>query len=291
MLEKLGEGSSGVVFKAQSENEKVFAVKKIKINSDSGMPVSLVREIKALKKLSSHFFVQLHEINLEKRHVCLVLDYMPFNLEMLISSKYKFKENQLSFILFQLFKAVEYMHDKDLIHRDLKPKHIFLDSKCNLKLSDFGQTRIINDTMTNKDISSLHYRAPELLLGATKYNHKIDSWSIGCIIYEMIKGEKLFESEDEIEQVKAILNKLGTPDIEYPWSDIYDVKKYKKSESFDSIMANLLAETFDEKTAQLIKELLHVSHEKRLSVKNACRLPVVLKGEEVQNMVEPLVIS
>lgn len=262
----IGTGVTGTVFKVTSNGE-VFAMKKFDIDKQYGMPLHLVREIKALKRLKSPMIVELKNIIIEKDYANLILDYMPYNLEYLISSGFILTEAHFNAIYIQLMRAVSFIHSNGIIHRDLKPAHILLDSKSNLKLADFGQSRDASENMTNK-VTSLYYRAPELLLGETKYTDKVDSWSVGCILVEMKMKKPLFAGEDEITQCKLILNTLGRPEDIYPWNDLFNVQKYPKCENWSKILENKIGDLFDEKISDVIKELLQIDHQKRLSITN-----------------------
>lgn len=262
----IGTGTSGIVFRVVN-NKEVFAMKKFNIDKQFGMPLHLVREIKALKRLKSPMIVELKKITIEKDCTNLILEYMPYNLEYLITSGFTFTESHFNAIYVQLIRAVAFIHSNNMIHRDLKPSHILLDTKCNLKLVDFGQTRDISDNMTNR-VTSLHYRAPELLLGEVNYTDKVDSWSVGCILVEIKTKKPLFNGQDEISQCKLILETLGKPEAKYPWNDLFNIQKYPKIENWNKILPNKIGALFDEKISDIIRELLRVDHQKRLSISN-----------------------
>ncbi len=95
------------------------------------------------------------------------------------------------------------MHSKNVFHRDLKPQNILINSSGVVKIADFGLGRIIGSRLTtmSKEIETLWYRSPELLLGTTRYDLSVDIWSIGCIFYELAEGKVLFQTESEIGQI------------------------------------------------------------------------------------------
>lgn len=107
------------------------------------------------------------------------------------------------------------MHQKRVFHRDLKPQNILINNSDQVKIADFGLGRILGyDLKTmSKEIETLWYRSPELLLGTTKYDLSVDVWSIGCIFYEFAEGDVLFQTESEIGQIFEIMKYLGTPHI------------------------------------------------------------------------------
>lgn len=97
-------------------------------------------------------------------------------------------------------KALKYIHSGELIHRDLKPSNILLNSECLVKIADFGLARSVATTegddgfnlFMTEYVATRWYRAPEILLGSTKYTKAVDMWSIGCIIGELVIGKAIF---------------------------------------------------------------------------------------------------
>lgn len=94
-------------------------------------------------------------------------------------------------IIFQLCCAVEYIHSKGICHRDIKPSNILLTYDNDVILSDFGCAKYISspDEYNTTYVGSRYYRAPELLLGSTKYSTSVDIWSVGCVIYQCFTGK------------------------------------------------------------------------------------------------------
>ena len=101
------------------------------------------------------------------------------------------------FIVYQCLKALKYCHTGDLVHRDLKPANLLLNEECLLKMADFGLARSLHSMAKGEESSSVltdyvatrWYRAPEILLGSTKYTKAVDMWALGCIVAEMFTGK------------------------------------------------------------------------------------------------------
>jgi mitogen-activated protein kinase 15 len=97
------------------------------------------------------------------------------------------------YIMYQLLKALKYMHTAGMLHRDMKPSNMLLNSDCLVKVCDFGLARSIaslssnagNNPVLTDYVATRWYRAPEILLGSTKYTKGVDMWSIGCILGEV----------------------------------------------------------------------------------------------------------
>ena len=118
-------------------------------------------------------------------------------------------------ILKQIFESLNYLHEQNIIHRDIKPENFIADSNKNIFLCDFDLAKIIEDynLPKTKGVSTLYYKAPEILLGSIHYDNKIDIWGVGCIICEMILQNPIFESRQEIGVLFKIFDLIGYPNV------------------------------------------------------------------------------
>lgn len=118
----------------------------------------------------------------------------------------------------------QYIHSANVIHRDLKPGNLLVNSDCELKICDFGLARgfkpVTGETDQNEElrmteyVATRWYRAPEIMLSNRRYTTAIDVWSIGCILGELLGGKPMFKGKDYVDQLNLILGVLGTPDDE-----------------------------------------------------------------------------
>lgn len=116
------------------------------------------------------------------------------------------EEVHRKYILYQLLLGLYYLHSGRLVHRDLKPSNLLLAANCQLKLCDFGLVRHLgkdedNEAVMTEGVATRWYRAPELLLGSQAYDEKVDMWSVGCIMAEMIMKSPLFNCNSTLSHI------------------------------------------------------------------------------------------
>lgn len=110
------------------------------------------------------------------------------------------------YILYQILLSLHYIHSADIVHRDIKPSNVLVNSNMKISVADLGLAWSVSckDTISNQMtdyVATLWYRAPEILLGSTKYNKSVDIWSFGCILVELYTGWVLFNGESTIQQI------------------------------------------------------------------------------------------
>ncbi|KAF1811658.1 glycogen synthase kinase-like protein-3 beta [Eremomyces bilateralis CBS 781.70] len=120
---------------------------------------------------------------------------------------------EVKLYIYQLFRALAYLHSQGICHRDIDPQNLLLDPATGiLKLCDFGSAKILENNEPHDSYLRLKYcRAPELIFGATNYTTKIDVWSAGCVMAELILGHPLFPCDSSIDQLVEMIKMLGAP--------------------------------------------------------------------------------
>ncbi|XP_061345333.1 mitogen-activated protein kinase 19-like isoform X2 [Gastrolobium bilobum] len=156
----------------------------------------------------------------EFKDIYVVFELMESDLHQVIKANDDLTREHHQFFLYQMLRALKYMHTASVYHRDLKPKNILANANCKLKICDFGLARVaFNDAPTTifwtDYVATRWYRAPELCGSfSSKYTQAIDIWSIGCIFAEVLTGKPLFPGKSVVHQLDLITDLLGTPSPE-----------------------------------------------------------------------------
>lgn len=210
----VGEGSYGMVLKCRhKETGQLVAIKKFLESEDDKMVKKIaLREVRMLKQLRHDHLVNLIEVFRRKKRLYLVFEFVDHTvLDELEKCPNGLDENTVRRILWQVLKGIEFCHVHNIIHRDVKPENILVSRSGVVKLCDFGFARTLaqpGESYTDY-VATRWYRAPELLVGDTKYGKAVDIWAIGCLLSEMLTGEPLFPGDSDIDQLYHIVKCFG----------------------------------------------------------------------------------
>eukprot|EP01097_Dermamoeba_algensis_P010268 TRINITY_DN750_c4_g2_i1.p1 TRINITY_DN750_c4_g2~~TRINITY_DN750_c4_g2_i1.p1 ORF type:complete len:451 (+),score=122.30 TRINITY_DN750_c4_g2_i1:118-1470(+) len=224
--QKLGKGAYGIVWKAvEKKINSTIALKKIFDAFQNATDAQRTfREIMFLQELSDHenIIKLLNVIKADNdKDIYLVFEYMETDLHAVIRAGI-LQEIHKIYVVYQLLKALKYMHSANVLHRDIKPSNLLLNSECLVKVADFGLARSVahlesetpaNPVLTDY-VATRWYRAPEILLGSTKYTKGVDMWSVGCILGELLGGKPMFPGTSTMNQLDRIIEVTGRPSSE-----------------------------------------------------------------------------
>ncbi|XP_037957702.1 cyclin-dependent kinase 1-like [Teleopsis dalmanni] len=231
-LEKIGEGTFGIVYKAEdSVTGQIVAMKKIKLGASEGIPATALREMDLLQGLKHPNIICLIDIVMDQYRLYLIFEYLSMDLKKYMDSMTPDTHIDKELVrryLYQITNAIHYCHRNHVLHRDLKPQNILIDKKGVIKVADFGLGRSISprSRVYTHEVVTLWYRAPEILLGSPYYAFSVDIWSIGCIFAEMSSRKPLFQGDSEINQLFHIFRILKTP-TEDIWPGVTSLPDYK----------------------------------------------------------------
>ncbi|KAL0843655.1 hypothetical protein Bca101_016901 [Brassica carinata] len=196
---KLGYDTTNGTYVAVKIIDKALVIQK-------GLQSQVQREIRTMKLLNHPNIVQIHEVIGTKTKICIVMEYVAGGQLSDKLSRHKMKESDARKLFQQLIDAVDYCHNRGVYHRDLKPQNLLLDSKGNLKVSDFGLSAVPKSgDMLSTACGSPCYIAPELIMNKGYSGAAVDVWSCGVILFELLAGYPPFDDHTLVVLYKKIL--------------------------------------------------------------------------------------
>lgn len=300
ILEIVGEGAYGIVCSAiHKPSQQKVAIKKIEPFERSMLCLRTLRELKLLKHFNHENIISIlaiqRPINYESfNEIYLIQELMETDLHRVIRTQ-NLSDDHIQYFIYQTLRALKAMHSANVLHRDLKPLNLLLNSNCDLKICDFGLARSIASQEDNygfmtEYVATRWYRAPEIMLTFQEYTTAIDVWSVGCILAEMLSGRPLFPGRDYHNQLWLIMEVLGTPNME----DYYNIKSKRAREyirslpfckkiPFSELFTNTNNNTSTSNTGgrtninplalDLLEKLLIFNPAKRITVEDALKHP------------------
>jgi mitogen-activated protein kinase 15 len=290
IVQKLGRGAYGIVWKAiDKKTREVVALKKCFDAFQNATDAQRTfREIMFLQELNGHENIVrlLNVLRADNdQDIYLITDYMESDLHAVIRANI-LEEIHKQYIIYQLLKSLKFMHSGQMLHRDIKPSNILLNSECQVKVCDFGLARSVmqqNDHSANPVltdyVATRWYRAPEILLGSTSYTKGVDTWSVGCIIGELISGKPIFPGTSTMNQLDRIMEVTGRPSAE----DVEAIKSPFAATMLESLPMSRpkpLSDMFPQASVEaldLLRLCLQFNPSKRISAHAALRHPYVVE--------------
>lgn len=273
------------MFKGRNGQTGQFvALKEIHLDSEEGTPSTAIREISLMKELKHENIVSLYDVIHTENKLMLVFEYMDKDLKKYMDSfqnpipnapRGSLDPPTIKSFMWQLLRGIAFCHENRVLHRDLKPQNLLINTQGQLKLGDFGLARAFGipvNTFSN-EVVTLWYRAPDVLLGSRTYNTSIDIWSAGCIMAEMYSGRPLFPGTTNEDQLMKIFRFMGTPS-ERSWPGISSFPEYKQTWPVFATqdLRNVLPQV-DSLGLQLLNQLLQLRPEMRCTAQQALAHP------------------
>lgn len=292
LTSKIGRGSHGLICSStysETNEETTVAIKKIpNAFANKQSCKRTLRELKLLRHLRGHpNIVWLFDTDIvfypngALNGVYLYEELMECDLYQILRSGQHLEDSHFQSFIYQILCALKYIHSADVLHCDLKPKNLLVNSDCQLKICNFGlscsysENNEENNRFITSRIASMWYRAPEILLSYREYTKAVDIWSTGCILAELLGRKPIFDGKDYVDQLNHILQVLGTPSEE-TLQEIASQKVHNYILQFGNIpgtsFENILPRANPEALA-LLKKMLEFDPKLRITVDEALEHP------------------
>ena len=287
IIQRISGGTCGDVLKAREiKTGKLVAAKRIKfLNPSIGFPPNSLLEIDILRHVKHTNLANLIQVCIEDHHVYLIFDYLEYDLYgLMYSNNLKLNVLQVRCFSRQLMLGLQALHSNNVLHRDLKPANLLISHDNLLQITDFGlamrETSKVHPP--TREVITIWYRPPELLLGVDDYGSEIDIWSAGCIIYEMITRNVLFRGamDSEIEELSTIFSICGLPNEQWPeWRVLPNAQAFLHphdhrytGKSLEEYLNKTIPEDF-KLAIPLLLDLLRFNPKQRIDVNKALQHP------------------
>lgn len=274
----IGNGSFGVVYQAKivDSTEKIAIKKVLQDKRFKNRELQIMRKLDHCNIVKLKYFFYTSGEKKDEVYLNLVLEYIPETVYRVARHYSKNRQTipliYIKLYMYQLFRALAYIHSLGVCHRDIKPQNLLLDpDTAVLKLCDFGSAKVLVPGEPNVAyICSRYYRAPELIFGATDYIVNIDTWSAGCVLAELLLGQPIFPGDSGVDQLVEIIKVLGTPTRE----QIREMNQHYTEFRFPQIKPHPWSRVFRARTPSdaisLTSKLLEYTPGSRLSPLEAC---------------------
>mmetsp|Transcript_30113 Transcript_30113/g.70061 ORF Transcript_30113/g.70061 Transcript_30113/m.70061 type:complete len:413 (-) Transcript_30113:72-1310(-) len=287
IIEPMSHGAYGIVCSAKDmEVDESVAVKKIEgVFEHITITKRTLRELRILRHLNHENLMQVNNIFMsgtkgDFEEIYVVSELMETDLASTLRSSQVLSDDHCQFFLYQILRGMKYVHSALVIHRDLKPRNLLVNSNCDLKICDFGLARV---RFSDKEwvcpmteyVCTRWYRAPEVLCSWTDYSGAIDVWSMGCIFAEMHTGQPVFPGSNTQEQLDLIIGLLGSP-MGDEITKIPHEKCQRWIMSLPTMAAKSLGTVFDsmsEDAQEILARMLRWDPDKRATVTDCLEDP------------------
>ena len=217
LVDYLGQGGMSLVYRAvdiRTGHNVAIKILKSEYNNDAEFLERFQREAHAAGRMSHHNIVNLLDVGTEGDFRYLVLEYISGNtLKDIIQEKGALNPNTAIQITIRILSALQHAHENGIIHRDIKPQNVLVNTNGHIKVADFGIARITNTkTISKKDvvIGSVHYSSPEQARGNI-VQATSDIYSTGIVLYEMLTGRVPFVGDNPVTVAMQQVNASPPP--------------------------------------------------------------------------------
>ncbi|XP_018322657.1 dual specificity mitogen-activated protein kinase kinase dSOR1 [Agrilus planipennis] len=259
-LGELGSGNGGVVMKVRHKSSRLIMARKlIHLEVKAAIKKQIIRELKVLHECNFAHIVGFYGAFYSDGEISICMEYMDAgSLDLILKKAGRIPENILGKITSAVLKGLSYLRDKHAImHRDVKPSNILVNSNGEIKICDFGVSGQLIDSMANSFVGTRSYMSPERLQG-THYSVQSDIWSLGLSLVEMAIGMYPIPPPD----AKTLANIFGPNQDSDPSNSsngprpmaIFELLDYIVNEPPPKLPAGIFSDEFKDFVDQCLKK-------------------------------------
>ena len=311
VLEEICQTQFSTILRCKNKTTRdIVVLKEIRQKKTEDAPSKeVLREILIMMNFSHPHIVKYNSVFVHKCQVVIEMEFCISSLSNVIKKISKpFYIGQVKKIVRSIALGIKFLHDHDIIHRDIKPGNIFIDENCVVKIGDFGSARISpqqkkeNEEIEEKKkggaskekkekrpltpgVGTKWYKAPEIIFGDKHYNKSVDIWSFGCLMAEMFLLEPLFPGSTDFEMINLIFSFIGFS------KEDEKVLKPQLHINYRERPKNIFENTFDtaeKDSIDLMSKMLVANPNKRISVEEILEHPFLKNEDSYMNCNLPI---
>lgn len=311
VLEEICQTQFSTILRCKNKTTRdIVVLKEIRQKKTEDAPSKeVLREILIMMNFSHPHIVKYNSVFVHKCQVVIEMEFCISSLSNVIKKISKpFYIGQVKKIVRSIALGIKFLHDHDIIHRDIKPGNIFIDENCVVKIGDFGSARISpqqkkeNEVEEKKKgsgggkekkekrpltpgVGTKWYKAPEIIFGGKHYDKSVDIWSFGCLMAEMFLLEPLFPGSTDFEMINLIFSFIGFS------KEDDKVLKPQLHINFRERPKDIFENTFDtaeKDSIDLMSRMLVANPNKRITVEEILQHPFLKNEDSYMNCNLPI---
>ena len=311
VLEEICQTQFSTILRCKNKTTRdIVVLKEIRQKKTEDAPSKeVLREILIMMNFTHPHIVKYNSVFVHKCQVVIEMEFCITSLSNVIKKISKpFYVGQIKKIVRSIALGIKFLHDHDIIHRDIKPGNIFIDENCVVKIGDFGSARISPqqkkenleeekkkggpNSKEKKEkrpltpgVGTKWYKAPEIIFGNKHYDKSVDIWSFGCLMTEMFLLEPLFPGSTNFEIINLIFSFIRFSEEDEK------VLKPQLHINYRDMPKNIFENTFDigdKDSIDLMSKMLVANPNKRITIEEILKHPFLKNEDSYMNCNLPI---